>query len=315
MYKLPIVFSLVVSVFIATISANPLGFLLVEKPADATSLALSGGGSATAGDGFSLLNPAQVFFNQASSVSVTTGASGGDLRQGSVVWHVYQPTWFISLALPTYVITDLTATDIRGQASGINFNTQFTSLSVAGGFIKPRYAVGISLTGIEDRIGSQAAYAMSASIGLSAEVIEKHLYIALAAFHQGTTRGFLPQTNEWGKGDELPRSARLGIRSDFSLGSFEASGIADVVYRHDNRRIMQRRITVPLGIEVHFNSYISSRLAVALFHDTRRFSFGGTVRHNQFYSDFGVAISRFQSSTEPTWLVSLGYSLPSPRSH
>jgi hypothetical protein len=294
------------------------GFQFLEEPTTPSLIAMGNAGTAMPGSGFSYYNPAQPFFSDAPSLSLGYAPLPGDLdaMYGQGVWTFSD--WFVGLRLANFAISNIYYADDRGANYNSAFSSGFSLVSIDAGFHRGRSSLALTLNGGQDRIETSTAYMASLSAGGIYECIPGKLSIGAAVFHLGTSTGYTDATQNWGDGQRLPRSARVGVAYRDTLKHIPVSAACDVVYRDVGDKLSSvkgalPRMTVPLGIEVRPSDYIALRLGKRLNFETELINFGGGIRFNPLQFDMSFVISKLYTDIEVQPMFQLTYTVASSR--
>jgi len=175
---------------------------------------------------------------------------------------------------------------------------------IGAGVIRYRFALGIGANGIQERIGTFTASALSVSAGIGYKVIPGKLNIGAAGFNQGYSTGFMDSSAVW-RNYGLPRVGRFGAGwSDTLKGVLPYTAAVDVVYRDEDKRIM-----VPLGVEVWPIQYLALRAGACINQGTELFNAGIGLRWSNFNFDAAFVTSRLVTDYEVKPLFGLTYYL------
>ncbi len=285
------------------------GFQLLEEPVSPRHLAMGSAGTAGNGSGFAYYNPAMPFLNTQRYLTAEYGRSPGDLQRAHFETAIPFSSWYIAAAIHTETISDIFGTSFDGNLPEYNipFSSQLSNVSIGLGYIKnDLLSVALSLSGIQERIEKEYAYAASISAGLAYKLIPDKFHVGLAAFHLGKATSFLDSTMDWGEGSALPMSGRLGVSWQDTLKMIPYTFQGDIVFRNADKRVM-----VPVGLEVRPIQPLALRIGKRLNHDTEIFNIGCGIDISPLSADVSFVIPKLRSDTELKWLVGVTYTLKS----
>ncbi|MDR0305619.1 MAG: hypothetical protein LBI42_02155 [Chitinispirillales bacterium] len=287
-------------------SERGYGFLMLEEPLSAKSIAMGGAGTALAGAGFRYYNPVQPFFSSASYVSVEFGRMPGGVNKGGVESALIFPSWYSALGFHSSSL-DFETRDERGFGSSASSNTTMGSLS--GGLIRGRLAVGVSVNSVQDRIWVSSTYsAISMSAGLGYKLFDGKLNLGAAGFHGvAKSTGFGGNDSTWHNG-KVPRFARAGGAWMDTVKSFPFTIAADMVYRDENGTI-----SVPVGAEVRVLPSVALRIGKRFGWETEIMSLGIGFNIDKVAFDAAFVPSVLVDDYELKWNMGLTYNLGGKR--
>ncbi|MFP4417962.1 MAG: hypothetical protein ACOC4C_03755 [Fibrobacterota bacterium] len=283
------------------------GFQLLEEPTSPRNIAMGSAATAGAGSGFAYYNPAMPFFTLSKYLAIEYGHSPGDLRRAHFEAAFPFRSWFFAASIHTETISDIFGTSFDGSLPKYNtpFSSQLSSMSLGAGYIKNnQLSFALSLSGIQERIETEYAYAASVSAGLAYKLIPDKLHLGLSAFHLGTSTGFLDTISDWGKGSDLPKSGRFGASWQDTIKMIPYTIQGDIVYRNADKRIM-----VPIGLELRPINPLAIRVGKRLNHDTEVMNLGCALQIDPLSVDLSFVIPKLRTDTELKWLVGVTYSL------
>jgi hypothetical protein len=281
------------------------GFQLLEEPVNPVAIAMGSAGTALPSRGFAYYNPALPSLSRAPYVSVEyAGYPAGDYShpQFETAWPFKK--WFAGVSLQTQSIDDITSTDYFGRI-GSEFSAQTTHAAVAAGFTKGHFSAGLSLNGVQERIAEYSGYAVTAGVGAVFSAYPGKLIFGISAIHAvGSTTGMLDTSLTWGEGARLPKTGRAGVSWTDTIKKFGYSAAVDAVFRNADRRIM-----VPVGIEIRPFEQVAIRAGKRFNHDTELFNIGAGLNIQPLSFDFSYTVPKLVAEIEPKWCISLTYML------
>lgn len=283
------------------------GFHFVEEPVSARHLAMGSAGTALGGGGFFFYNPAQPFLRMGHYLSVEYGQLHSDLRRGRFETGWILPNWYVAAGIPTSAVSDIIPADETGPNYNVPFSAQFSMIALDVGYYKERYSLALCFNGMQDKIEARSGYALSVSAGAALWAIPGKLSLGAAGFFPKaitTTKGMLGSTDEWGKGADLPQLGRVGAAWRDTLKGIAYTTALDVTYRHEDKKV-----TVPVGVEVWPLWMLALRAGKRIGHDTEIVNLGLGFRMAPASVDAGFVVSRLVEDAELKWLVGLNYAL------
>jgi hypothetical protein len=298
-------------------AAANAGFQYLDVPPSPRQIAMGLTGTALGVNGFAYFNPASPAIDKRSTLSLGYAPMPGDYSiahaQGSYTFSGF----FIGANITNHFVSGLYPTNFNHDP---DYNTPFSYdgflLSLNGGYCSGRLGIGLTINGLQERIGTPTAYGISASAGL-VYIVNGNFTLGIAGLHFGTSTGFTEENNRLGQGYALPRSGRAGIAYCDTLLHLPFTLSGDVVYRDVGEKgtaISSRfnRLTVPLGIEVNPTSYVSVRLGKRINDDVQLFTAGAGVSWSAISFDMAFVFARLVNDFELQPFFSLTYALRLP---
>ncbi len=299
-------------------TAAKAAFQFLEEPTSPGLIAMGNAGTATKGNGFSYYNPAQPFFSDAAGLSIGYAPLPGDLTalyaEGS--WRFTNT--FLGMHLSNHAVGGLYPSTEQGANYSTPFSAGFTLVSLDAGYFKGRGAFALAIYGMQDRIWTATAYGVSISAGGAYWIVPQKLSLGAAVFHLGTTTGYTDATQNWGDGERLPRSARIGAAFIDTAKNVPFSAACDVVYRDVGDKLQSAkgalpRITVPLGIELWPSQYVAVRLGKRFNFETELVNFGAGLRFSSLLFDMSFVITKLYTDVEVIAMFALTYTVARTR--
>jgi hypothetical protein len=277
-------------------------FSYIEEPVSPRNLAMGTAGTAMDGGGFSFYNPALPSLLKIPYVSYEYGRNAGDFGRGIPEFMINFPTWFAGFSFQTQS-TDFQRADETGILPGATGSEQASMASLAGGFTKENFSIGIAVNGFQHRIADYTSYGVSGSAGLIYNIIEGKLNAGLSLIHgAGRSTGFLDTVRIWHR--EFPLTGRAGVCWNDTIGNMPYTAAMDVVYNR-NYDI----ITVPVGAELWILPSLAIRLGKRFNHPTDLFSAGVGLAWDNLAFDAAFTPCRFVSDMNLKWSMGIKYSL------
>jgi hypothetical protein len=298
-------------------TAAKAAFQFLEEPVSPRQIAMGGAGTAVPGAGFCTYNPAQPFLTGDPSLSIgylpMPGEAKGVFAEGFWSW----PELFFGMHLSNHSISDIIPSTMDGTNENAPFSSGFSLVSLAAGMKRERFSLAISLSGMQDRIGIATAYGVSVSAGAAYRAIPGRLDLGVGLLNEGTATGYTDETQKWGQGDRMPRSARLGACFTDTIRRVPFSAALDVVYRDVGDKVetvkgVAPRLTVPVGLEVWPTQYVALRVGKRINFETEIINFGGGFRFRPLSFDMSFVIAKLYRDIEVKPGFGLTYS-PEPK--
>ncbi|MBD3392969.1 MAG: hypothetical protein GF418_12760 [Chitinivibrionales bacterium] len=294
---------------LAAVRANAanVGFQLLEEPVNPVLIGMGSAGTAVPSRGFAYYNPALPALAGRPYVSLEYGGHpAGDLRSPlfETAWPFQK--WFIGASAFTAAVDGIISTDWFGRINeNAEFSWQTTHLALTVGRIRSnRFAIGVCLNGVQERLAEYVSYGLSASAGAVASPLPGKLTIGLSAFHLGTATSMLDTALDWGEGARFPKSGRLGVAWIDTLKTIGYSAALDIVFRNADKRIM-----VPAGIEIRPIEQVALRIGKRFNHDTEILNLGAGLDIAPLSGDFSFVIPKLVDDVELKYRVAVTYTL------
>ncbi|HAJ80101.1 MAG TPA: hypothetical protein DCO75_10050, partial [Fibrobacteres bacterium] len=293
-------------------TAAKSGFQFLEEPTTPRLIAMGNAGTAMQGSGFSYYNPAQPFFSDNNMVTIGYSPLPGDLTTffGEASWYIQK--MFAGVHISNFSIKDIYSSDKTGVNYNISGSSASTIVSLDMGYKGELLGLGLNVNGMQDRILTMTAYAVSVSAGAAYWLVPKKLSIGVAVLNIGTSTGYNYYDDNLGDGERLPRSGRVGAAYCDTLENMPFSVACDVVYRDVGNKLHSvkdavPRITVPLGIEVWPIQYAAIRVGKRINFETEIISFGAALRFNPLTMDMSFVITDLEGDVEVKPTIALTY--------
>jgi hypothetical protein len=299
-------------------TAAKAAFQFLEESVSPRQVAMGNAGTAMPGAGFCMYNPAQPYFSNDPSLSLGYSPMPGDLKAMFAEGFFNRSDMFFGMHLSNYSISNIVPSTQQGTNENAAFSSGFSIVSLVAGFKRERYSLAISASGMQDRIGVSTAYGVSMSAGAAYLAVPGKLSLGLGLLNEGTTTGYTDDTQKWGQGDRMPRSARLGAAYTDTLGRVPLAAALDVVYRDVGEKVhnvknIAPRLTVPLGLEVWPTEYVALRLGKRINFETELINFGLGFRFRPLSFDMSFIIAKlYENDVEVKPAFGLTYT-PAPR--
>lgn len=277
-------------------------FSYIEEPTTPRNQAMGAAGTAMGGGGFSFYNPALISLLKIPYVSYEYGRNAGDFGRGMPEFAINFPSWFTGFSFQTQS-TDFQRTDETGILTGATGSEQASMISLAGGFTKDNFSMGISVNGFQDRIAEYTSYGVSGSAGMIYNIIEGKLDAGISLIHgAGRSTGFLDTTTIWHK--DFPLTGRAGVCWNDTIYKMAYTATMDVVY---NRNF--DIITVPVGAEIWILPALAIRVGKRFNHPTDVFSAGIGLAWDNLAFDVAFTPCKFVRDNDLKWSMGIRYSL------
>ena len=302
---------------IDTIAAKA-AFQFLEESVSPRQIAMGNAGTAMPGAGFCTYNPAQPFFSGDPALSLGYSPLPDDLNAVFAEGFFNREDLFFGMHLSNYSITGIIPSTLdKGPNENAAFSSGFSLVSLVAGVRRERYALAVTASGMQDRIGVSTAYGVSVSAGAAYAAVPGRLSLGLALLNEGTTTGYTEDTKNWGEGDRMPRSMRLGAAFSDTLMRLPVTAALDVVYRDVGDKVQKvkniaPRLIVPLGVEVWPTEYVALRLGKRINFETELINFGLGFRFRPLSFDMSFVIAKLYQDVEVKPAFGLTYT-PSPK--
>ncbi len=306
--------------------AGSVDFGLLELPHGTRSVALGGGGSALPGPEFLELNPASF---AASHESFLRGEYArrfpeeAELKNGSVSCGLAFKKYVVGLNFNTVSIGNIISSDLNGMYPDIQNSQRFSQMILTTGFTNGRTSLGLSATGIIDKIAANSRYAVTLNGGLTYAAIPGRLYTALSVRNIGTSTNYATAHFDWGLMSTLPAIAALSVAYTDTISGMGFGITADAIARFikpDSAHYDFNRITLPVGIEFWPLPYCAVRIGKRFFTETDIVSMGVGLKSTPLSLDASLSLFHLVSSIEYEIRMGVSYSpkvnkkIPPPQS-
>jgi hypothetical protein len=284
-------------------TAAKASFQFLEAATSPRNIAMGNTGAALPGTGFCHYNPAQPFFSNDPSLSIGYSPLPADLNAVFAEGFWNTPDMFFGLHLSNYSISGIIPSTSQGTNENAQFSSGFSLISFDAGLRRERFSVALAICGMQDRIGISTGYGVSISAGAAYKVIPGKFSMGLGLLNEGEATGYTDETQNWGDGDPMPRSARLGFAFCDTIKHVPIIAACDVVYRdvgdkvHSTKDIAPR-MSLPLGIEVWPTDYVALRLGKRINFETEVINFGAGLKFLQLAFDMSFVIANLSKDIE-----------------
>jgi hypothetical protein len=284
-------------------TAAKASFQFLDESLSPRQIAMGNAGTAMPGAGFCTYNPAQPFLSSDPSLTIGYSPMPGDLTAVVAEGFFNHADMFYGMHLSNYSIRDIIPSTVQGINENAAFSSGFSLVSLVAGIRRERYGLAVTVSGMQDRIGVSTAYGLSVGAGAACTAVPGKLTLGLGLLNEGTSTGYTDDTKDWGDGDRMPRSARLGAAYADTLGGVPVTAALDVVYRDVGDKLrdvkgVAPRMTVPLGVEVWPTDYVTLRLGKRINFDTEVMAFGAGFRFRPLSFDMSFVISKLYEDVE-----------------
>jgi hypothetical protein len=313
MFKGVLMIGLVIAMLLnGNILAAEAYYGFIEEPINSRTSAMGSAGTALLnGGGFSFFNPALPSLNRP-YVSLEFGKLYEDLGRGQVELSTNFARWFIGGSFQSQSI-EFPYADERGP-KGAYGSDHGLMASLTAGIKRERFALGLAVNGIHERIANDYSYGLTGSAGAVYKVIPEKLVTGVAILHiSGRNTGFIDSLDNHFRHDQLPLNVRAGISwTDSVKGKISYTLSADIVYSYNYKELM-----IPIGLEAWVLPVLALRLGKRINHPTDVLTTGiGLKLANLNYDVAFIPISH-ERDLEMKWTMGLTYELPfvSKRKH
>ena len=298
-------------------TAAKAAFQFLEESVSPRQVAMGGAATAMPGTGFCNYNPAQPYFSNDPSLSIAYSPMPGDAKGVLAEGFWSRSDMFFGLHLSNHSISGIIPSTDKGTNENIPFSGGFSLVSLVAGVKRERFSLAFAVNGMQDRIGIATAYGVSISAGAACHAIPGRLEVGLALLNEGTATGYTEETQKWGQGDRMPRSARLGTAYTDTIGRVPLTAALDIVYRDVGDKVQKvkgiaPRMTVPVGVEVWPTQYVAVRLGKRFNFETEIVNFGAGFRFRPLSFDMSFVIANLSGDIEVKPAFGLTYS-PAPK--
>jgi hypothetical protein len=296
-------------------TASNSAFQYLDVPPSPRQVAMGVAGTALGTGGFAYFNPASPAIDTKTNLSVGYAPLPGDYSIAHAQGSCMISDFFVGANITNHVVSGIIPTNYNHDP---DYNTPFSydgfQFSLDGGYRAGRLGVGISVSGLQEQIGTATAYGISAGAGLIYNA-NANLTIGAAGLHLGSTTGFTDDTRRLGQGYALPRSARAGAAYCDTLFRMPFTAAADIVYRDVGLKVtklsqLTTRVFVPAGIEVWPTSYVAVRLGKRFNDESGVFTFGAGLRWSMLTFDLAFALVKLVTDYEVQPYFGLTYGIP-----
>ncbi|HEX7510842.1 MAG TPA: hypothetical protein VF335_06050 [Chitinivibrionales bacterium] len=298
-----LVFSVFAAVASVDTTAGKSAFQFLEAPTTPASVAMGNAATALPGAGFSYYNPARPYLSDSASLSVGYGPLPGDLSAWFGEGKLTFSNMFLAMHLSNHSIRNIYNATEQGPNYSVPFSSGFTLVSIDAGLAYNRGALALSVNGMQDRIDVYTAYGVSVSVGGIYRLIPEKLTLGAALLNIGTTTGYTDATSNWGEGDRLPRTGRIGAAYTDVVKQVPITVACDVVYRDVGDKLLAAkgalpRITVPLGVEVWPTEYVAARIGKRFNFETELINCGAGLRLGPLSFDLSIVLAKLVTGAD-----------------
>jgi len=288
-------------------------FQIAEVPTTPRVSAMGGAGTALAGGGFGVYNPATPAFADAPFLSCEFGREPGELSKAKIESSWMFPRWFAGASLQVRS-ADFFNTNERTDETTMNVSLssdQIMQATITGGYIIGRLAASSSINFFQERVGDQSWHAFTWCPGVLFELVPNSITIGASLSHylRLDTAGSPWYTTPvvWYRSARgFPRYARAGLawRDTVRRWTMPFTAACDFVYSDVYERFM-----TPLGAEVWILPSLAARAGVCINHPADIVHFGVGIQLQNMRFDFDYGVSHAVSDVEAKWMFGLTYSL------
>jgi hypothetical protein len=288
-------------------------FQIGEVPTTPRVSAMGGAGTALAGGGFGLYNPASPAFADAPFLSCEFGREPGELSKARIESSWMFPRWFAGGSLQVRSADFFTTSEQTDETTMYRApsSNQAMQATITGGYIIGRLAASSSINFFQERIGDQSWHAFTWCPGVLFELVPNSITIGASLSHylrvDTTGRPWYTTPVAWYRSARgFPRYARAGVawRDTVRRWTMPFTAACDFVYSDVYQRLM-----TPLGAEVWVLPSLAARAGVCINHPADIVHFGVGIQLQNMRFDFDYGISHAVSDVEAKWLFGLTYSL------
>ena len=288
-------------------------FQITEVPVTPRISAMGGAGTALAGGGFGIYNPASPAFADAPFLSCEFGREPGELSKARIESAWMFPRWFAGASLQVRSADFFTTSEQTDETTMYRApsSNQAMQATITGGYIVGRLAASSGINFFQERIGDQSWHAFTFSPGVLFELVPNSITIGASLSHylRLDTAGspWYKTPVAWYRSARgFPRYARAGVawRDTVRRWTMPFTAACDFVYSDVYERLM-----VPLGAEAWVLPSLAARAGVCINHPSEIVHFGIGIRLQNIRFDFDYGISHAVSDVEAKWLFGLTYSL------
>jgi len=277
----------------------------IEEPINSRTSAMGTAGTALSnGGGFSFFNPALPFLNRP-YVSLEFGKLYEDLGRGQVELSTNFPKWFLAASFQSQSI-EFPYADERGPKDAYG-SEQGLMATLSLGIKRERFAIGVAVNGIHERIANDYSYGLTGSAGAIYNVIPEKMAAGVAILHfSGRNTGFIDSSDNHFRHDELPMNARAGVSwTDSVKGKIPYTVSTDIAYSFNHEKLM-----VPIGLEAWVLPMLALRLGKRINHPTDVLTMGIGLNLANLNYDVTFIPIRYERDLEMKWTMQLTYGLP-----
>ena len=298
-------------------TAAKAAFQFLEESVAPRQIALGNAGAAMPGAGFCHYNPAQPYLSGEPSLSIGYAPMPDDLKAVFAEGFFNWSDLFFGMHLSNHSVSGIVPSTVQGTNENATFTSGFSLVSLAAGLRRERFGLAVNVSGMQDRIGVSTAYGVSLSAGAAYIAIPGKLSLGLGLLNEGKTTGYTEDTEKWGQGDRMPRSARMGAAYSDTLKQVPFAVALDVVYRDVGDKLKRAknavpRMTAPVGVEVWPTEYVAIRMGKRINFETEIINFGAGFRFRPMSFDMSFVIAKLYEDIEVKPTFGLTYT-PAPK--
>jgi hypothetical protein len=288
-------------------------FQVAEVPTTPRVSAMGGAGTALAGGGFGVYNPATPAFADAPFLSFEFGREPGELSKARIESSWMFPRWFAGASLQVRSADFFTTSEQTDETTMFRApsSNQAMQATITGGYIFGRLAASSSINFFQEMIGDQSWHAFTWCQGVLYELVPNSITLgaSLSNYLRLDTAGSPWYTTPvaWYRSARgFPRYARAGVawRDTVRRWALPFTAACDFVYSDVYQRLM-----TPLGAEVWILPSLAARAGVCINHPSDIVHFGVGIQLQNMRFDFDYGISHAVSDVEAKWMFGLTYSL------
>jgi len=288
-------------------------FQIAEVPTTPRVSAMGGAGTALAGGGFGVYNPASPAFANAPFLACEFGREPGEMSKAGIESSWMFPRWFAGASLQVRSADFFTTSEQTDETTMYRApsSNQTMLATITGGYIIGRLAASSSINFFQERIGDQSWHAFTWCPGVLFELVPNFITIGASLSHylrvDTTGSPWYTTPVAWYRSAKgFPRYARAGVawRDTVRRWAMPFTAACDFVYSDVYERFM-----TPLGAEVWVLPSLAVRAGVCINHPADIVHFGVGIQLQNMRFDFDYGISHAVSDVEAKWLFGLTYSL------
>lgn len=297
-------FGLICFTLMSVVYGQSAYYGFAEEPLDPRTIAMGSAGTALGSSGFTFYNPASISLCREPYVVADFGKLADDLKRGFIETGWIFPKWFFGLSFQSQSIEFQYASE-KGITEGAFGSEQATLGSFTIGLKRDRFAIAIAANGIQHRIAEKTSYGITASGGVTFEVLPGNLNAGAALTHiAGRNTRYLEEDNSLFS-DDLPQGIRSGLAWHDTLKSIPYTGAIDISYSKNYEKIM-----VPVGVEAWVLPMLALRLGKRFNHPTEVLNAGIGVKWENLNFDAAFVPCSMEGDNGIKWTMGFSYRLP-----
>lgn len=280
----------------------------LEDPVNSRSIGMGSAGTALPDNrGFFFYNPALPAINSRPYISFDYNRQYEDLGRAQAEFSWVSKSWFIDIGFLSQSTGEFKVATEQGVLDGATQTDAATVGTIGGGFRNETYGIGITISGIQNKIADSSSYGVVGNAGAIVNLFENKLYAGAGVFNLGKHSSFL-NSDRFNK-NELPLTVRGGFSWNDTINSkFPYSVAADVVYSKNYDKVM-----VPLGVEFRLFPALSIRAGKRINFKSDLFSLGFGIHLQNLGFDAAFTPAKMESDFNMKWSSGLTYTLASLR--